>query len=79
MPAYQNISAEDLAKHLFGNPFDPDDKGLIGEIRSEVQEVNNRLSSVLKLGWALFTVFLTATSAFVVDLLVRVTGGIHLP
>jgi len=64
----QQITAEQLAYYLFGNPMNPQDKGIIGQMQDQVKQL-------VRLGWAmLFTftaAFLAAVGALIVDLLTQ--------
>ncbi len=66
------MTAEDLARYLFGDQMDPNDTGLIGRIIREQEALRAQLRGMLRLGWAILIVLLTSTLAFIGNLLMHV-------
>lgn len=59
------ITAQQLAYVLFGNPINPQDKGIIGRMQDQVRQL-------VALAWAFLLTFIAATLAFAFDLILHI-------
>lgn len=70
--ASRPITALDLAWVLFGNPINPQDKGLIGAMQDQVKATQRQVATLIKLAWAILLLFLAATLSLTANLIYAV-------
>ena len=64
LPPDEPITARQLTYVLFGNPINPQDKGIIGSMEDQVRQL-------VRLAWALLIAFLAAMFTATADLIVN--------
>lgn len=81
-PLDRPLTAEDLARYLFGDQMDPNDTGLIGRMIKDVQDlrtdmntqvkiVRQQVRGVLLLGWAILLALIAALLSFLANVLLH--------
>lgn len=69
------LTAEDLARYLFGDQMDPNDTGLIGRLMEDMKNLRvttqRQVRGVLMLGWAILVVLIAALLSLVGNLLLH--------
>jgi len=64
LPGDEPVTTRQLAYVLFGNPINPQDKGIIGTMQDQVRQL-------VRLAWALLIAFIAAMFTAGADLIVN--------
>lgn len=64
VPSQEPITVQGLTYVLFGNPINPQDKGIIGTLQDTQRQL-------VRLAWALLITFIAAVTTAVLDLIVN--------
>lgn len=75
----QRVTAEELARYLFGDPLDPQDVGIVGRLTTAVERNTRAVGRLLALAWALLLVFVAALLTVAGDAVLRLAERGHLP
>jgi hypothetical protein len=72
------VTAEELARYLFGDPLDPKDVGIIGRLMEQVERNTKVVGRLLGLAWAVLIVFIAAVLTLAGDAVLRL-AELHRP
>lgn len=67
------VTAEELARYLFGDPLDPRDVGIVGRLMAQVDANTRQVGRLLRLAWAVLIVFIAAILTIAGDAIIRLS------